>query len=118
SFNGISYRFILVQCYFSSCSPSRIHTTKAFFTSSSHPNQVNHRYQSPTYNKLFVLVSTFCRTATTFMNFLLRHLKDSESTCPLLLTTPSFKKSWDADLELQTGYMVVDDIVKSCIYIQ
>ncbi|MBA0762276.1 hypothetical protein Gotri_011914 [Gossypium trilobum] len=55
------------------------------------------------------------KTATTFMNFLLRHLKDSESTCPLLLTTPSFKKSWDADLELQTGYMVVDDIVNRAL---
>ncbi|MBA0736015.1 hypothetical protein Gogos_009611 [Gossypium gossypioides] len=41
------------------------------------------------------------------MNFLLRHLPDSESTCPLLFTTPSFKKSWDVELELQTGHLTV-----------
>ncbi|MBA0736017.1 hypothetical protein Gogos_009611, partial [Gossypium gossypioides] len=36
-----------------------------------------------------------------FVNFLFRHLQGSESTCVLLLTTPLFKESWNADLELR-----------------
>ncbi|MBA0762295.1 hypothetical protein Gotri_011930, partial [Gossypium trilobum] len=49
------------------------------------------------------------------MNFLLRHLQDSESTCPLLFTTPSFKKSWDVELELQTGHLTVHGIVNRAL---